>query len=220
MDSFYFKSLFQYSFNQQKKTMYSYEFYYYTFIPWIVNITIIPAFIYLLSKLEQPTEKPKDFEITFFTNYIGVSVAYSILFTPLWTYVDQNNEFTILKLITLRLLHDFFAYTIHYLFHTKYLYHLHKKHHYWNKPIAMSFVYASKTEMVFNNLTPLFLSAWLAGLTPLWFTIFLTIGTMSSIAAHSSYDLLNNRYHWLHHQHQHMNYGSDVFMDRLFKTYM
>jgi sterol desaturase/sphingolipid hydroxylase (fatty acid hydroxylase superfamily) len=114
---------------------------------------------------------------------------------------------------------DFFFYTLHKLFHTKYLYTFHKKHHEIIAPVGISALYMSATDMYFGNIIPIALPAIILNYHPITVKIWISLAILNTIAAaHSGFDIISN-FHDYHHSNFNKNFGANVFMDRLFGTY-
>ena len=109
-------------------------------------------------------------------------------------------------------------YLAHKLFHTKYFYKFHKVHHQIKAPIGISAIYLHPIDLIFGNIIPIFVPFIL--LKPdfitihlfNFFTIFNTI-----YESHGGFENLSE-FHDIHHKLSRYNFGTDVFMDRLFKT--
>jgi methylsterol monooxygenase len=109
-------------------------------------------------------------------------------------------------------------YYLHRLFHTNMLYRLHKIHHEFTSPSALTTAYAHPIEHIVCNLIPLFagpllvrppLATWI-----MWWMAAIT----STIISHSGYAWLNSGHHDAHHRLQNVNFGLGV-LDRLHGTH-
>lgn len=93
---------------------------------------------------------------------------------------------------------------------------IHKIHHRWTVPIAISATYAHPLEHLFSNILPILFAAHLAGLgqeaARLWF-IFALVNTL---VAHCGYKFRN--LHDKHHTDFNCNYGVIGIMDYLIGT--
>lgn len=125
---------------------------------------------------------------------------------------------TCTDLVLSYLISDFFFYILHRLFHTKYLYKYHNKHHQLNTPIGMGAFYMSGIDLYFGNLLPIIAGPILISATSLtvhiW--IFITI-TNTIILSHTNYKNWSE-FHDNHHVYRTCNYGIGGLMDYIFGT--
>lgn len=103
----------------------------------------------------------------------------------------------------------------HVILHTSYLYqNIHKIHHRWILPLAVSALYSHPFEHLFSNMLPVILAPKLAGLgeqaTRLWFII----ATINTLGAHSGHNNLHDK----HHSEFNCNFGVIGLLDYLFGT--
>lgn len=118
------------------------------------------------------------------------------------------------------ILSDFIFYFSHRLFHTKYLYSIHKQHHIWKSPVSSSFLDCNIIEHLTVNVTTVVIPLLVFNVSYIQSMIWVIMSTVSSITGHiSSYD--NNQPHVLHHRHSNCNYGAGGFyiIDKLLGTY-
>ena len=114
---------------------------------------------------------------------------------------------------------DIFFYLGHRIFHINYLYGFHKKHHEIIAPVGITAVYMSPIDMYFGNILPLFTPIYLLRSHPITVKIWVLIVLSNTICvAHSGCQSLSE-FHDYHHYAFNKNYGTDIFMDRLFGTY-
>lgn len=81
-------------------------------------------------------------------------------------------------------------YYCHRLLHSPYLYRfIHKRHHEWTAPIAVTAAYCHPIEHIFSNVLPLFLGPLIMGshLATIW--LWLTLSIMITLNDHSGYHL-------------------------------
>ena len=118
----------------------------------------------------------------------------------------------------MRYLTDFFFYSIHRLMHTKYFYKFHKIHHEIKAPIGITAFYMHPIDYIFGNLLPIYLPTLIvqADLITMHIWIILSVGN-SVIVSHGGF-LDKSEFHDDHHKYFKYNYGTEMFMDDLFKT--
>ena len=156
---------------------------------------------------------------TVFLN-IYIYSAFGLLLLPNVVNI-KNKDITLLNTITdiflSYLFTDIFFYTTHRLFHTKFLYKYHKKHHELHSPIGMGALYMSGIDL-YGNLIPVILGPILLSATSLvvhiW--IFLSV-TNTIIISHTNYKNWSE-FHDNHHAYRNYNYGVGGLMDYIFRT--
>lgn len=122
------------------------------------------------------------------------------------------------------IIHECLFYYLHRLFHTSFLYkHVHKIHHRWKTPWAISATYAHPIEHLLVNILPIVIAGVLAGLnftTLRAWHIFALLNTL--ISAHGGYKKLDQSnsgsMHDLHHYEFNCNYGAIGLLDNLHGT--
>ena len=145
-----------------------------------------------------------------------------ITFPCLYLFGNFSNEpflswQNLYKLPLTLLYEEIFFYTTHKILHSQYLYKkIHKIHHRWTSPAALSATYAHPFEHFFSNVAPIILAARFAGLgkeaARFWhaFALFNTI-----LFSHGGYV---SNLHDKHHTDFNCNFGVLGLLDYIFGT--
>ena len=134
-------------------------------------------------------------------------------------YYPKILSHSLLKLLFYKYFVDIPFYIGHRIFHSKYLYKYHKKHHEIKAPVGISALYSHPIDYVFGNLVPVFVPLILFNADfvslHIWtfFTIFATI-----YESHGGFKNLSE-FHDFHHKYFKYNFGTNVFMDKILNTY-
>lgn len=124
-----------------------------------------------------------------------------------------------LDVVCATILVDITFYMMHRLLHTRILYkRFHKKHHEITEPVGISALYMTTMDMYFGNILPIYLPLMIMfphKITLQFWLVFTTVNTV--FGAHSGYVKIGT-FHDDHHKLFCKNYGTDIFMDKLFGT--
>ncbi|XP_066989711.1 fatty acid hydroxylase domain-containing protein 2-like [Macrobrachium rosenbergii] len=117
---------------------------------------------------------------------------------------------------------EFGFYYAHRLIHHRSLYkHIHKIHHEWQSPIAISALYVHPVEYTFANIGPVMLGPMLLGSHPATMWLWCTLATMNTLNAHCGYHLPffpSPEAHDFHHLKFNQCYGVLGILDHLHGT--
>lgn len=165
-----------------------------------MDFTKKPSFIrrYKIQQDENETiEKKRLVEVisNVFINQIFVSIPFAILSYYAMKLRGMQDvrelpqfHWVVLQIAIFILVEEFGFYYSHRFLHSKHIYkHIHKIHHEWRAPIAVTAIYCHPIEHIFSNILPPFLGVLICGshisVTWLWFTMV----TLSTLNAHCGY---------------------------------
>nr|CAD7398296.1 unnamed protein product [Timema poppensis] len=113
-------------------------------------------------------------------------------------------------------------YYSHRLLHSRYLYRfIHKRHHEWTSPIAVTAVYCHPVEHVFSNMVPPLLGLFIMGSHVATAWLWFSLAILSTLNAHSGYHLPffpSPEAHDFHHLKFNQCFGVLGVLDRIHGT--
>jgi sterol desaturase/sphingolipid hydroxylase (fatty acid hydroxylase superfamily) len=119
-----------------------------------------------------------------------------------------------------------YFYIIHYGMHkNKIIYkYIHKLHHKWTKPFAISALAVHPLELIVVNLITVSIPTILLPYTHvIWIYIYFYLSIINVLTSHCGWIDITNGFHDLHHKHFNCNYGIEmpiIHMDKIFNTYL
>jgi sterol desaturase/sphingolipid hydroxylase (fatty acid hydroxylase superfamily) len=153
------------------------------------------------------------------------TLIYTLPIIGLFTYYESNyiGEFDIYKsgvhILVCRVLSEILFYVFHRVLHLDIFYRrYHKKHHEITAPVGLSAVYMTVVDFYFGNIVPLYLPLIMVGVNPWVIKVWIVLITLNTVIfAHSGFKFFADN-HDYHHKNFNKNFGTDLFMDRLFGT--
>ncbi|RWS26879.1 hypothetical protein B4U80_10487 [Leptotrombidium deliense] len=131
-------------------------------------------------------------------------------------------QWVLFELSVCILVEEVFFYYSHRLLHHPRIYkYIHKRHHEWTAPIAITAVYCHPVEHMFSNLLPVFLGPFILGAHTATSWLWFTIAMLSTLNAHSGYHLPffpSPEAHDFHHLKFTQNFGILGVLDRFHGT--
>uniref|UniRef100_A0A336LFN8 CSON010488 protein n=1 Tax=Culicoides sonorensis TaxID=179676 RepID=A0A336LFN8_CULSO len=120
------------------------------------------------------------------------------------------------------LIREVLFYYLHRLSHHRLLYkHIHKKHHRWTAPIALSAEFCTPWEHILTNIIPTILGPFVISSHYLTIFVWFVHVMLSTLQKHSGYDIpwyYDSIRHNYHHENFTTNYGLIGLMDWLHGT--
>jgi len=135
----------------------------------------------------------------------------------------------ILHIICCLYIEDMTHYVLHRILHTRYLYKLiHKRHHEFEVPMALSGNYAHPLETIILSIATFLPMALIPNFQLFTFYMWVVVRWIDAAFEHCGYDFMPHylpfhggvTFHDAHHSTFNYNYGSRfIFLDKLFNTY-
>ena len=114
---------------------------------------------------------------------------------------------------------DIFFYLGHRIFHIGFLYRrYHKIHHEFKKPIAIAALYTHPVDCILANILPVLLPIIILNEGIIISNLWIITSTVNTIYISHTGEKNRSEFHDLHHEKFNYNYGTEIFMDRLFGT--
>ncbi|KAI4462903.1 sterol desaturase [Holotrichia oblita] len=162
-------------------------------------------------------------------NQTVVATPLAIIFYYAMKYRGVTNvrelptfHWVLLELAMDILLEEIGFYYSHRILHSKYLYkYIHKQHHEWTAPIAVTAIYCHPLEHIFSNLIPPFLGVFVMGSHVATSWLWFSLAILSTLNAHSGYHLPffpSPEAHDFHHLKFNQCFGVLGLLDRIHGT--
>lgn len=168
-------------------------------------------------------------------NMICIAPLACPMFECIWDYIQGDNRLTstdewvwtnelLVKIPLHAIITEIGFYSVHVLLHySTFLYrHIHKVHHRFVAPTAMTCVYAHPLEFVAGNIFPIYLSCMLTNAHPFTcYGIWFPLAMAGTCKGHCGYRIMGmTDMHDVHHIYFRHNYGSMVLLDYVLGTLM
>lgn len=131
-------------------------------------------------------------------------------------------HWVLFEIAVLILVEEIGFYYSHRALHSKFVYkYIHKKHHEWTAPIAVTAIYAHPIEHIFSNLVPVFAGLFIMGSHIATAYLWYSLAILATLHSHSGYHLPflpSPEFHDYHHLKFTQNFGVLGVLDRLHGT--
>ena len=146
-----------------------------------------------------------------------------ILLFSIYITIPTKNEFItadLLMFVPQIITADTIFYWTHRLFHTKYLYGLHKQHHEWNEPVSASFLDAHPVENLLVNIPTVLVPLYVIPVSDFQQGLWIISATINSVVSHMT-SIYSDQPHVIHHKLRRYNFGAGgcYLMDKIMGTY-
>lgn len=133
----------------------------------------------------------------------------------------MSDSYVIIKLLLTYLITDIWFFHVHIMMHQRQIYpYLHKLHHSYQFPWALTALYCTGYEAIVLNLVSVSLGPVIFDLPSPYVQIWMFIVALNSVLTHSGINIsfLNYGSHDVHHNKYLYNYGLSPYLDMLYGT--
>ena len=135
----------------------------------------------------------------------------------LYPIINFKPHVFLFQLIASLFISDFYSYIVHRLFHTPLFYkYIHKYHHYYKSPFALSAISSHPIEHIFFNIIAILIPIFLTKINFISSMIIMTFIIFNILTAHAGLKILDNGHNY-HHVYNNVEYGL-LITDIIFKT--
>lgn len=158
---------------------------------------------------------------------VGLPVAYVSYLMMKWRGSPPLRElptfhWVLAEMAVHILMEEIGFYYSHRVLHSRYLYRfIHKRHHEWTAPIAVTAMYCHPIESIFSNMLPIFLGVFIMGSHVATAWLWFSLAILSTLNAHSGYHLPflpSPEFHDFHHLKFNQCFGVLGVLDRIHGT--
>jgi len=155
----------------------------------------------------------------FITTLIFNLVIFQLLHYNNNPYYPTRYSYSLFKLLVYKYFVDIPFYICHRIFHTKYLYKYHKKHHEIKAPVGISALYSHPIDYIFGNLVPVSVPLILFNIDFISLHVWTFLTIFSTVYdSHGGFVNLSE-FHDFHHKYFKFNFGTNFFMDKILNTF-
>mgnify|MGYP006076505665 CR=1 FL=1 len=141
----------------------------------------------------------------YFYSQLGTDVIYAL---------PQFNKGELYQWMFMLLWEEIIFYHVHRILHHPKLYHIHKLHHTWTRPVPWEALYSSIPENIIINFFPVLSAPYIVSLNIYYLYIWVALATITSVISHSNF----NMSHTAHHKYFNVNFGTTRFFDIIYGT--